>query len=106
MESKEFTVYAKKPIHHKQKRGFTDRMYLYNVGFVTAIVFLSFVLMFISAFRAVDTSPLTVIVPAAFTELGIHTAFVVWKAKAENLNKHPKINEKIQEVDSYVSANN
>ena len=28
-------------------------------------------------------------IPAAFAELGVHTGYIVWKAKSENLNKHP-----------------
>ena len=102
----EYEIYGKPTQTIKRKqRGFTDRMYLYNVKFVTWIVIFSFVLMFISVFHSVDTSPLAVIVPAAFAELGLHTAFLVWKAKAENINKHPNIIKQMQEVDSYASTN-
>ena len=36
-----------------------------------------------------DLSPLSSIPQWAYTELGIHTAFIVWKAKAENSRKYP-----------------
>ena len=65
------------------KRGFTDRLYIYNVVFVTAVVAISF----IAVFMFEDTSALTVIVPAAYAELSVHTGFVIWKAKCENQRK-------------------
>lgn len=75
---------------HYNRRGFTDRLYVYNVSFVTVIVALAFVLMFLSCFaERIDLSPLAYIVPSAFGELALHTGFIIWKAKTENINKHP-----------------
>ncbi len=69
------------------KRGFTDRMYLFNVIFVTAMVIISFTAVFMSGWLHIDTSAISVIVPSAYGELAVHTGFVIWKAKAENIHK-------------------
>lgn len=37
-------------------------------------------------------------IPAAFAELGIHTGFIVWKAKAENCRKN-KDYSKLKELE-------
>lgn len=77
----------------RKRRGFTDRMYLYNVIFVTVVVIISFTVIFMSGILGMtDLSPITAIVTSAFAELGIHTGFVVWKAKVENCRKHKDLN--------------
>ncbi len=75
------------------KRGFTDKMYLYNVVFVTAVVIISFTAVFMSGWLHIDTSAISVIVPSAYGELAVHTGFVIWKAKAENARKYKDVNE-------------
>lgn len=71
------------------RRGFTDRMYYYNfvavhviVGAVVALTALSGIL------GITDMSAMAAIPPCAYTELGIHTGFIVWKAKVENCRKN------------------
>lgn len=86
----------------RKKRGFTDRMYIYNVCFVTAIVIISFAMMIVSINKQIDISALNVIIPSAFAELGIHTGFIVWKAKAENISKFSK-SEKFIETKEKIS---
>ncbi len=76
----------------RRRRGFTDRMYLYNVIFVTAVVIISFTAVFLSGILSIDTSAISVIVPSAYAELGVHTGFVIWKAKAENARKYKDVN--------------
>lgn len=76
----------------RRRRGFTDRMYLYNVVFVTAVVIASFTAVFLSGILMIDTSAISVIVPSAYAELGVHTGFVIWKAKAENARKYKDVN--------------
>ena len=76
----------------KNKRGFTDKMYLYNVVFVTAVVIISFIAVFLSGKLMIDTSALSVIIPSAYAELAVHTGFVIWKAKAENARKYKDVN--------------
>ena len=81
----------------KNKRGFTDKMYLYNVVFVTAVVIISFIAVFLSGKLMIDTSALNVIIPSAYAELAVHTGFVIWKAKAENARKYKDVNIQIDE---------
>ncbi len=76
----------------KHKRGFTDKMYLYNVVFVTAVVIISFIAVFLSGKLMIDTSAISVIIPSAYAELAVHTGFVIWKAKAENARKYKDVN--------------
>ena len=35
-----------------------------------------------------DLSLVSVGIPAVFAELGVHTGFIVWKAKTENISKY------------------
>ena len=76
----------------KRKRGFTDKMYLYNVIFVTAVVIISFIAVFLSGKLMLDTSAISVIIPSAYAELAVHTGLVIWKAKAENARKYKDVN--------------
>lgn len=77
----------------KRTRGFTDKLYLYNVIFVTAVVIISFIAVFLSGKLCLDTSAISVIVPSAYGELAVHTGFVIWKAKNENARKYKDVNE-------------
>lgn len=76
----------------KKKRGFTDKLYLYNVIFVTAVVIVSYIAVFLSGKLNLDTSAVSVIVPSAYGELAVHTGFVIWKAKNENARKYKNVN--------------
>ncbi len=70
-------------------RGFTDKLYFYNF---CAVHILMAAILIITALGGMlnltDLSPLGSIPQWAYTELGIHTAFIVWKAKAENSRKY------------------
>ena len=70
-------------------RGYTDKLYFYNF---CAVHILMAAILVITASGGVlnltDLSPLSNIPQWAYTELGIHTAFIVWKAKAENQRKY------------------
>lgn len=71
------------------RRGFTDKLYYYNFRAVWVFVVACYILTAVSGYLGVtDLSIVTVGIPAAFTELGLHTGFVIWKAKAENCRKH------------------
>lgn len=76
----------------KRKRGFTDKLYIYNVVFVTAVVIISFIAVFLSGKLNLDTSAISVIVPSAYGELAVHTGFIIWKAKNENARKYRDVN--------------
>lgn len=73
-----------------KRRGFTDRLYFYNF---CAVHTLMAAILTITALGGVlgltDLSPLSNIPQWAYTELGIHTGFIVWKARAENSRKYP-----------------
>lgn len=73
--------------NRKRRRGFTDKLYLFNVICVTAVVIVSFIAVFLSGKLSLDTSAISVIVPSAYAELSVHTGFVIWKAKNENARK-------------------
>lgn len=70
-------------------RGFTDKLYFYNFCAVQMIIG---AILIITALGGVlgltDLSPLNSIPQWAYGELGIHTALIVWKAKAENQRKY------------------
>ena len=70
-------------------RGYTDKLYFYNF---CAVHILMAAILLITALGGIlglsDLSPLSNIPQWAYTELGIHTAFVIWKAKAENQRKY------------------
>ena len=73
-----------------RRRGFTDKLYFYN--FCAVHILMAAILVITALGRILglsDLSPLGSIPQWAYTELGIHTAFIVWKAKAENSRKYP-----------------
>lgn len=85
-----------------KKRGFMDRLYLLNFVTVWVFVCLCYVLTVFSGFCAIsDLSIVSIGIPSAFAELGIHTGFIVWKAKTENCRKHKDVN-KLEELESEV----
>lgn len=69
-----------------KSRGFSDRLYFLNL-----ILSWIFIIICIIVTYTVDahTDLVTVGIPAIFAELGVHTGYTVWKAKNENINKHP-----------------
>ncbi len=70
-------------------RGFTDRMYCRNFVAVHVIVGAAVLLTALSGVLGItDMSALAAIPPCAYAELGIHTGFIVWKAKVENCRKN------------------
>lgn len=74
-----------------KKRGFTDKLYYLNFLMVHIIVCAVVILTALSgAIGITDMSALSTVPPCAYAELGIHTGFIIWKAKCENLNKHGK----------------
>jgi hypothetical protein len=71
------------------KRGFSDKLYFYNFRAVWVFTGACYLLNALSGVLGV--SELAVIsygIPAAFAELGLHTGFIVWKAKVENCRKN------------------
>ena len=73
-----------------KNRGFTDKLYFYNFCAVHALMGAILAITALGGLLGLsDLSPLGSIPQWAYTELGIHTAFIVWKAKAENTRKYP-----------------
>ena len=74
---------------------FSKLIYLINLGFVAIVTGLSFLCVVKSGEWGIsDLSPITIISTSAFTELGLHTAGYIHKAKCENvLNISKQIKE-------------
>ena len=76
---------------------FSKLIYLINLGFVAIVTGLSFLCVIMSGVWGItDTTPITIICTSAFTELGLHTAGYIHKAKCENVLK---ISKQIKEED-------
>lgn len=71
-----------------KKRGFTDKLYFLNLTLSWLFIIICIVLTALSGRLGItDLSLVSVGIPAVFTELGVHTGFIVWKAKTENISK-------------------
>lgn len=76
-----------------KRRGFTDRLYLFNLRFICLITALTFLVVLFSGLLEInDLSPISALITSAYAELGIHTGFIIWKAKNENISKFNNIN--------------
>lgn len=83
----------------KKPLDFSKRIYIYNILLVSIIIIASFTLMFLSGRLAViDLSPISVIIPSAFAELGLHTGFYIWKSKVENCRKYLSAAEQLEQA--------
>lgn len=73
-----------------KNRGFTDKLYFYNFVAVHTLMTAILAITALGGFLGLtDLSPLGGIPQWAYTELGIHTGFIIWKAKTENSRKYP-----------------
>lgn len=78
------------------KRGFTDRLYLINLVLTWVYTILCVILTcFGSKIGIEDYSFVSVVAGLVWGELSIHTGFIIWKAKCENINKYGN-NDNIQ----------
>ena len=76
---------------------FSKLIYLINLGFVAVVTGMSFLCVVKSGvWGIIDLSPITIICTSAYTELGLHTAGYIHKAKCENVLK---ISRQIKEED-------
>ncbi|MDO5572965.1 MAG: hypothetical protein Q4G60_03185 [bacterium] len=88
-----FTGKSRLDLYRPKKWGKMDKLYLYNVIFVTATTIATFTIVIFSGKLGItDLSPICTVDTAAFTELGIHTGFIVWKSKVENCRKFKDVN--------------
>lgn len=83
------------------ERGFSDKLYYYNFRCVWVFVVACFILNALSGYLSImDLAVITYGIPAAFAELGIHTGFIIWKAKTENISKYGNISkEELEEIE-------
>ena len=80
----------RKVIH---RRGFSEKLYALNFLFVWGYMISVFWLTLNSGKLGImDLSSYASAAPYAFGELGIHTGFIVWKAKVENCRKYKDVN--------------
>lgn len=74
--------------YRRRKRGFTDRIYLANFIAVQIVVASIVILTALSGkLEITDMSALAAVPAYCYAELGIHSAFICWKNKAENIKK-------------------
>lgn len=72
-----------------KSRGYTDKLYFLNLTLSWLFILICIVVTLISGKLGItDLSLVSVGLPAVFAELGIHTGFIVWKAKTENISKY------------------
>ena len=84
---------------------FSKLIYLINLGFVAVVTGLSFLCVIKSGhWGIIDLSPITIISTSAITELGLHTAVYIHKAKCENVLKISR-QSKEEEVSKVKGAN-
>lgn len=84
------------------KRGFSETLYFYNFRAVWIFTAACYLLTALSGYLEVtDLSIVSVGVPAAFAELGLHTGFIIWKAKIENCRKNKDVNnlKELEEIE-------
>jgi hypothetical protein len=84
------------------RRGFSDRLYYLNFRMVWIFTWSCFALNAISGYLGIgDLAIINIGVPAAFAELGIHTGFIVWKAKVENCRKNKDVSrvKELEEIE-------
>ena len=93
----DFSVTRKSKKKKQNSFEFSKLIYLINLGFVAIVTGLSFLCVIKSGHWGIsDLSPITIICTSAFTELGLHTAGYIHKAKCENVLK---ISKQIKEED-------
>lgn len=69
-------------------RGFTDKLYVANLILTWIFTIVCMVLtIFQSVLSLVDFSIIVYGLPVVWAELSVHTGFIIWKSKAENLSK-------------------
>lgn len=82
------TLYPKS-WHVFKHRGFTDYLYFLNLALSWLFIITCILITIFSGRLGItDLSLVSVGIPAVFAELGIHTGFIVWKAKTENISKY------------------
>lgn len=72
-----------------KNRGFTDKLYFLNLTLSWLFILVCIILQVYAIDHEAASLDIAIYgIPAIFAELGVHTGFIVWKAKHENFNKH------------------
>ena len=88
-----------------KKRSFTDKLYVFNLVASWLFIIICVLLTIFSGYLNItDLSIINIGIPTVFAELGVHTGFVIWKAKVENCRKFKDVNL-IQQLESEVNEN-
>jgi len=78
----------RRPLNFR-RRGFTDRLYIVNLKITWGFVAVCIIITLLSGvLNITDLSIISIGLPSAFAELSIHTGFIIWKAKNENISKY------------------
>ena len=73
---------------HIRFRGFTDKLYFTNLVLTWIYTILCLIFSILGNNLGIqDYSFVTIVCPLVWAELGVHTGFVVHKARVENLSK-------------------
>ena len=81
------------------KRGFTDQLYWLNFKCTWVFILVCVVVTLLSGvLNITDLSIASYGIPAAFAELGVHTGYIIWKAKSENINKHRLTSDEVEQL--------
>ena len=72
-----------------KRRGYTDRLYFCNLVMTWIYTLLCLVFSLLGSRIGIeDYSFVSIVCPLVWAELGVHTAFIIHKAKVENLKKN------------------
>ena len=74
-----------------KSRGFTDKLYFLNLAFAWVFTIFCMVITVVQSMLCItDFSIVVYGLPVVWAELSVHTGFIIWKSKAENLSKYNK----------------
>lgn len=77
----------------RNKRGFTERLYMLNFVCVWLYMISILILTTRSGHLGIDDlGSYASGIPYAFAQLGVHSSLIVWKAKVENCRKYKDVN--------------
>ena len=83
-----------KVIKYIKSRGFTDKLYFTNLVFTWIYTLMCLIFSIIGSRIGIeDYSFVSIVCPLIWAELGIHTGFIIHKAKVENVKKHLPLND-------------
>lgn len=89
-----------------KERGFTDKLYFLNLTLSWLFIIVCIVMTALEGELGItDLSIASVGIPAVFAELGVHTGFIVWKAKTENINKYGDRSSQFDSIDDLTLVN-